>query len=256
MKKMRKAMEWVVESGFFLCAAAAVLALSVIVIFLLIQGIPAFQEIGVWKFVTGMTWQPSADEYGIAPMIAASLLATAGAALLGGLIGLMCALLLADVAPKVLGNVIRPLINLLAVILILSAMILPTMVSLSETAVRAVPQAYREGSLALGATRMQTLFKVTLPAAKSGVLNAIVLSIGRAIGETMAVILVAGNRVAMPHSILDPVRPLTANIALELSYASGLQEKALYATGVVLLLFIVIINITAHIALRGKKEGA
>ena len=191
-------------------------------------------------------------------------------------------------APKVLGNVIRPLIHLLAgipsvvygffglmvvvpwitatfggtgnsllaVILILSAMILPTMVSLSETAVRAVPQAYREGSLALGATRMQTLFKVTLPAAKSGVLNAIVLSIGRAIGETMAVILVAGNRVAMPHSILDPVRPLTANIALELSYASGLQEKALYATGVVLLLFIVIINITAHIALRGKKEGA
>ena len=288
MKKMRKAMEWVVESGFFLCAAAAVLALSVIVIFLLIQGIPAFQEIGVWKFVTGMTWQLSADEYGIAPMIAASLLATAGAALLGGLIGLMCALLLADVAPKILGNVIRPLIHLLAgipsvvygffglmvvvpwitatfggtgnsllaVILILSAMILPTMVSLSETAVRAVPQAYREGSLALGATKMQTLFKVTLPAAKSGVLNAIVLSIGRAIGETMAVILVAGNRVAMPHSILDPVRPLTANIALELSYASGLQEKALYATGVVLLLFIVIINITAHIALRGKKEGA
>ncbi len=288
MKKMRKAMEWVVESGFFLCAAAAVLALSVIVIFLLIQGMPAFKEIGVWKFVTGMIWQPSADEYGIAPMIAASLLATAGAALLGGLIGLMCALLLADVAPKILGNVIRPLINLLAgipsvvygffglmvvvpwitatfggtgnsllaVILILSAMILPTMVSLSETAVRAVPQAYREGSLALGATRMQTLFKVTLPAAKSGVLNAIVLSIGRAIGETMAVILVAGNRVAMPHSILDPVRPLTANIALELSYASGLQEKALYATGVVLLLFIVIINITAHIALRGKKEGA
>lgn len=288
MKKMRKAMEWVVESGFFLCAAAAVLALSVIVIFLLIQGIPAFQEIGVWKFVTGMTWQPSADEYGIASMIAASLLATAGAALLGGLIGLMCALLLADVAPKILGNVIRPLIHLLAgipsvvygffglmvvvpwitatfggtgnsllaVILILSAMILPTMVSLSETAVRAVPQAYREGSLALGATRMQTLFKVTLPAAKSGVLNAIVLSIGRAIGETMAVILVAGNRVAMPHSILDPVRPLTANIALELSYASGLQEKALYATGVVLLLFIVLINITAHIALRGKKEGA
>ena len=284
MKKMRKAMEWVVESGFFLCAAAAVLALSVIVIFLLIQGMPAFKEIGVWKFVTGMTWQPSADEYGIAPMIAASLLATAGAALLG----LMCALLLADVAPKILGNVIRPLINLLAgipsvvygffglmvvvpwitatfggtgnsllaVILILSAMILPTMVSLSETAVRAVPQTYREGSLALGATRMQTLFKVTLPAAKSGVLNAIVLSIGRAIGETMAVILVAGNRVAMPHSILDPVRPLTANIALELSYASGLQEKALYATGVVLLLFIVIINITAHIALRGKKEGA
>ena len=135
-------------------------------------------------------------------------------------------------------------------------MILPTMVSLCETAVRAVPQAYREGSLALGATNMQTLFKVTLPAAKSGVLNAVVLSIGRAIGETMAVILVCGNRASMPTSILDPVRPMTANIALELSYASGLQERALYATGVVLLVFIVVINITAHLALKGKKEVA
>ena len=130
------------------------------------------------------------------------------------------------------------------------------LVSLCETAVRAVPQAYREGSLALGSTDMQTLFKVTLPAAKSGVLNAVVLSIGRAIGETMAVILVCGNRASMPTSILDPVRPMTANIALELSYASGLQERALYATGVVLLVFIVVINITAHLALKGKKEVA
>ena len=129
------------------------------------------------------------------------------------------------------------------------------MVSLSETAVRAVPQAYREGSLALGATHMQTIFRVTLPAAKSGVLNAFVLSLGRAIGETMAVILVAGNRASIPTSILDPVRPMTANIALELSYATGLHAEALYATGVVLLVFIVIINITAHIVLRNKKEG-
>ena len=145
--------------------------------------------------------------------------------------------------------------SLLATILILAAMILPTMVSLSETAVRAVPQAYREGSLALGATHMQTIFRVTLPAAKSGVLNAFVLSLGRAIGETMAVILVAGNRASIPTSILDPVRPMTANIALELSYANGLHAEALYATGVVLLVFIVIINITAHIVLRNKKEG-
>lgn len=285
MKKMRKAMEWVVESGFFLCAAAAVLALSVIVIFLLIQGIPAFKEIGVWKFVTGMTWQPSADQYGIAPMIAASLLATAGAALLGGLIGLMCALLLADVAPKILGNVIRPLINLLAgipsvvygffglmvvvpwitatfggtgnsllaVILILSAMILPTMVSLSETAVRAVPQAYREGSLALGATRMQTLFKVTLPAAKSGVLNAIVLSIGRAIGETMAVIMVAGNQPRLTGNMLKGIRTMTANIVIEMGYATGLHREALIATGVVLFVFILIINLTFSILKRRKQ---
>lgn len=288
MKAIKKIAARATESVFFLCAAAAVLALSVIVIFLFIQGVPALQEIGLWKFITGTTWQPSANEFGILPMIVASLLATLGAAVLGGFIGLMAALLLAEVAPDMMANIIRPLINLLAgipsvvygffglmvivpmitqvfggtgnsllaVIFILSAMILPTMVSLCETAVRAVPQAYREGSLALGATNMQTLFRVTLPAAKSGVLNAIVLSIGRAIGETMAVILVCGNRASMPTSILDPVRPMTANIALELSYASGLQERALYATGVVLLVFIVVINITAHLALKGKKEVA
>lgn len=287
-KKVWKVLERMTESVFFLCAAAAVLALSVIIIFLFMQGVPALGEIGPWSFITGTTWQPSANKFGILPMIVASLLATFGSAVVGGFIGLMAALLLAEVAPNRLANIIRPLINLLAgipsvvfgffglmvivpliiswfggtgnsllaVIIILSAMILPTMVSLSETAVRAVPQAYREGSLALGATPMQTLFKVTLPAAKSGVLNAIVLSIGRAIGETMAVILVAGNRVAMPTSILDPVRPMTANIALELSYASGLHQEALYATGVVLLVFIVLINITAHIVLKGKKEGA
>lgn len=286
--RARKVLEGIAQSTFFICAAAAVIALSVIVVFLFMQGLPAIGEIGLWSFITGTTWQPSSDQYGVLPMIVASLLATFGSAVLGGAIGLMCALLLAQVAPDRLSNIIRPMINLLAgipsvvygffgmtvivplitlwfggtgnsllaVIVILSAMILPTMVSLGETAVRAVPQAYREGSLALGATPMQTLFKVTLPAAKSGVLNAIVLSIGRAIGETMAVILVAGNRAMMPTSILDPVRPLTANIAMELAYAGGLHEKALYATGVVLLVFIVLINITAHVLLRGKKEGA
>ena len=286
-KTIAKILRKATESVFFLCAAAAVLALSVIVIFLLMQGTPALAKIGVGQFLLGMKWQPSAEIFGIFPMIVASVLATLGAALLGGTVGLLCALLLADVAPKRLAGWIRPLVNLLAgipsvvygffglmivvplitqvlggtgnsllaVILILSAMILPTMVSLCETAVRAVPSAYKEGALALGASPMQTLYGVMLPAAKSGVLNAFVLSTGRAIGETMAVILVAGNRVAVPHSILDPVRPMTANIALELSYASGLHQEALYATGVVLLVFIVAINITAHFALRGKKEG-
>ncbi len=287
LKRMKKALERVAETGFFLCAAAAVLALALIVVFLVAKGVPAASKIGLWPFISGTVWQPSAEKFGIAPMIAASLLSTLGAAVAGGLIGLACALLLAEVAPRALAGMMRPLIHLLAgipsvvygffglmavvplitqwfggtgnsllaVIVILSAMILPTMVSLAETALRAVPAAYREGSLALGATKMQTMLRVTLPAAKSGVLNAFVLSTGRAIGETMAVILVAGNRAALPSSILDPVRPLTANIALELSYASGLHEEALYLTGVVLLLFIVGINIASHLALRGGKGG-
>lgn len=289
--RAKEAMEWIMKTVFLVCGFIAIAFVLLITVYLIISGLPAIREVGLTDFLFGTRWA-STDKtdpaYGILPFILTSIYGTAGAILIGVPIGFLTAVFLSKVAPPKVAAVIRPAVDLLAgipsvvygffglmvvvpwitatfggtgnsllaVILILSAMILPTMVSLSETAVRAVPQAYREGSLALGATRMQTLFKVTLPAAKSGVLNAIVLSIGRAIGETMAVILVAGNRVAMPHSILDPVRPLTANIALELSYASGLQEKALYATGVVLLLFIVIINITAHIALRGKKEGA
>ena len=284
-KKVLKILERITESVFFLCAAAAVLALSVIVIFLFIQGIPALREIGLWNFISGNSDGLRGSRR--SQLAVSYTHPTFGSALIGGFIGLMAALLLAELAPNFLANIIRPLINLLAgipsvvygffglmvvvpmiiqvfggtgnsllaTILILAAMILPTMVSLSETAVRAVPQAYREGSLALGATHMQTIFRVTLPAAKSGVLNAFVLSLGRAIGETMAVILVAGNRASIPTSILDPVRPMTANIALELSYANGLHAEALYATGVVLLVFIVIINITAHIVLRNKKEG-
>ena len=289
MKKMRKAMEWVVESGFFLCAAAAVLALSVIVIFLLIQGIPAFQEIGVWKFVTGMTWQPSADEYGIAPMIAASLLATAGAALLGGLIGLMCALLLADVAPKILGNVIRPLIHLLAgipsvvyglvgmmvllpairktfdiaagdsllaAIIVLAVMILPSIISVSETALNAVPREYEEASLALGATELETYFRVSVPAAKSGIAAAVVLGVGRAIGEAMAILMVAGNVANMP-SLLSSVKFLTTAIASEMSYAvvGSLQRNALYSIGLILFLFIMCINVILNVFLKRNKEG-
>ena len=290
MKRKKQLFEGAVHGIFLLLGLITVGCVLLITVYLVISGIPAIRKIGLVPFLFGKTWKSTGADpsYGILPFILTSVYGTAGAIVLGVPVGFLTAVYLAKAAPPRIKAVLSAAVSLLAgipsvvygffglmvvvpwitatfggtgnsllaVILILSAMILPTMVSLSETAVRAVPQAYREGSLALGATRMQTLFKVTLPAAKSGVLNAIVLSIGRAIGETMAVILVAGNRVAMPHSILDPVRPLTANIALELSYASGLQEKALYATGVVLLLFIVIINITAHIALRGKKEGA
>ena len=285
-KKVFKVLERITESVFFLCAAAAVIALSVIVIFLFIQGIPALREIGLWNFISGTTWQPSANEFGILPMIVASLLATFGSALIGGFIGLMAALLLAELAPNFLANIIRPLINLLAgipsvvygffglmvvvpmiiqvfggtgnsllaTILILAAMILPTMVSLSETAVRAVPQAYREGSLALGATHMQTIFRVTLPAAKSGVLNAFVLSLGRAIGETMAVIMVAGNQPRMPKGILEGVRTLTTNIVMEMGYASGMHRDALIATAAVLFVFILIINFSFSMMKRRSEK--
>ena len=272
---------------FLFTALVSVACVVLICVFLISSGVPAMKEIGFGRFLLGRTWEPGAEIFGIFPMIVGSVYVTGLALLIGVPVALLTAVYLAYFCPAQVYRFIKPAIellagipsvvygffglmvivpmitevfggtgnSLLAVIFILSAMILPTMVSLCETAVRAVPQAYREGSLALGSTDMQTLFKVTLPAAKSGVLNAIVLSIGRAIGETMAVILVCGNRASMPTSILDPVRPMTANIALELSYASGLQERALYATGVVLLVFIVVINVTAHLALSGKKEA-
>ena len=279
--------EGVARVLFATAAALSIAAVALICLFLLVNGVPAMAKIGLPEFLFGMTWRPANDLFGIFPMIVGSLYVTAGAIVVGVPGGLLTAVYLSRFARGRVGSFLRsgvellagipsvvygffglmvvvPMIiqvfggtgnSLLATILILAAMILPTMVSLSETAVRAVPQAYREGSLALGATHMQTIFRVTLPAAKSGVLNAFVLSLGRAIGETMAVILVAGNRASIPTSILDPVRPMTANIALELSYANGLHAEALYATGVVLLVFIVIINITAHIVLRNKKEG-
>lgn len=278
---------------FFVCALASIAAVVLICLFLFANGIPAMKEIGLLNFLTGAKWKPGNDIYGILPMILGSIYITAGAVVIGVPIGLLTAIFMAFYCPKKLYGLLKPCTELLAGIpsivygffgmviivpcirtvaalfgadvsgssilaasILLGIMILPTIIGVSEAALRAVPSAYYEGAVAMGARHERAIFTVMLPAAKSGVLAGIVLGIGRAIGETMAVILVAGNRVAMPHSILDPVRPLTANIALELSYASGLQEKALYATGVVLLLFIVIINITAHIALRGKKEGA
>lgn len=278
---------------FFVCALASIAAVVLICLFLFANGIPAMKEIGLLNFLTGAKWKPGNDIYGILPMILGSIYITAGAVVIGVPVGLLTAIFMAFYCPKKLYGLLKPCTELLAGIpsivygffgmvvivpcirtvaalfgadisgssilaasVLLGIMILPTVIGVSEAALRAVPSAYYEGAVAMGARHERAIFTVMLPAAKSGVLAGVVLGIGRAIGETMAVILVAGNRVAMPHSILDPVRPLTANIALELSYASGLQEKALYATGVVLLLFIVIINITAHIALRGKKEGA
>ncbi len=286
-KSVKRVLPGMAEGSFRLCAWLSLLALGLILGFLVIQGTPALTKIGVFNFVFGTEWKPKTDLYGILPMITASLLATLGAIVLGGTIGLFAALFLAEIAPPKTASFFRAMINLLAGIpsvvygffglvvivpfisnhlggpgnsllagiLILSVMILPTLVSLSEASLRAVPQEYREGSLALGASHIQTIFKVTIPAARSGIVAAFILGIGRAIGETMAVILVVGNRVAFPGSILDPVRPMTANIAMELAYATGLHQQSLYATGVVLLLFIVIINLAANILLHGRRKS-
>lgn len=285
-KSVKRLLPGAAEGSFRLCAWLSLLALGLILGFLLIQGLPALQEIGFFQFLFGTEWKPKSEEFGILPMIVASLLATIGAIVIGGSIGLFAALFLAEIAPPKVASFFRAMVNLLAgipsvvygffglvvivpfisnylggpgnsllaAIIILSVMILPTLVSLSETALRAVPQEYREGSLALGASPIQTIFKVVIPAARSGIVASFILGVGRAIGETMAVILVVGNRVAFPTSILDPVRPLTANIAMELSYATGLHREALYATGVILLLFIVIINLAANVILNGRRK--
>ena len=276
--RAKEAMEWIMKTVFLVCGFIAIAFVLLITVYLIISGLPAIREVGLTDFLFGTRWA-STDKtdpaYGILPFILTSIYGTAGAILIGVPIGFLTAVFLSKVAPPKVAAVIRPAVDLLAgipsvvygffglmvvvpwitatfggtgnsllaVILILSAMILPTMVSLSETAVRAVPQAYREGSLALGATRMQTLFKVTLPAAKSGVLNAIVLSIGRAIGETMAVVMIAGNQPILPKSLLSGVRTLTANIVLEMGYATDLHREALIACGVVLFVFILLINL-------------
>ncbi|MCX8131134.1 MAG: phosphate ABC transporter permease subunit PstC [Clostridia bacterium] len=285
-KRFKKTLEKIVENIFLLCACVAILSVLIIAIYIFVKGSPAIFKIGVWKFISGTTWMPSAGEYGIFPFIVASILATLGAVIFGVIIGLFTAIFLAEIAPKWMVRVFRPAIellagipsivygffglivivplirqyiggegnSLLAGIIILSIMILPTIVSISETSMRAVPNSYKEGSLALGATHIQTIFRVILPAAKSGILTAIVLGTGRAIGETMAVILITGNTPMIPHAVTDRVRTLTSNIALEMGYAQGLHQEALFATGVILFVFIMILNIILNLIIY-KKAG-
>ena len=232
-------------------------------------------------FITGLEWRPNDDitvaKYGIFYMIIGSIYATVGSILLGVPIGVLTAVFISEVAPKPIKAIVKPAVellagipsvlygvfglgvivpaimnmpnmdkgqSLLAVILVLTVMILPTVITISESAIQAVPSSYREGSLGLGASKIQTIFKVILPAAKSGILTGVVLGIGRAIGETMAVMLVAGNPIAgIPTSLTDPIRPLTTNIAMEMGYAFGLHQEMLFSTGVVLFTFIIIINL-------------
>ncbi|RDY26586.1 phosphate ABC transporter permease subunit PstC [Romboutsia weinsteinii] len=274
-------MEDVAKNIFMLSALVAVLSLLLIIGFVFYKGLTPFISKGYSfiSFLGGSEWVPSSDKFGISSMIAASIFATLGAMVIGVPIGILTAVFIAEIAPKKVSKIISPAVellagipsvlygvfglafivpniqkifnlpkgqSLLAVIIVLAVMMLPTIISVSETAIRAVPKAYKEGSLALGASKIETIFKVILPAAKSGILAAVVLGIGRALGETMAVILVAGNSPVMPSSIMDSVRPLTTNIALEMGYAFGTHQEMLFATGVVLFTFILILNIVLN----------
>jgi len=275
-----------VEKMFLISASIAVLALLVIGIYILVSGLPGMFKIGVGQFLFGEKWSPSEGYYGILTMIIASLIATLGATVLGVGIGVPTAIFLSDIAPKWAVRILRPAVellagipsvvygyfglvvlvplisntfggagnSLLAVIIILAIMILPTIINLSEIAIRAVPKSYKEASLGIGASKIQTLLKVSLPSAKSGIAASIILGMGRAIGETMAVILVAGNTPQIPGSLLDSVRTLTINIAFEMSYATGIHREALFATGVVLFVIIMILNFALQ-AVLNRKAG-
>ena len=274
------------EIIFLISAGFSILSVLLICLFLFANGIPAMHKIGLTNFMFGTKWKPGNDLYGIFPMIAGSLYVTAGAILTGVPVGLMTAIFLSKFCPKWLHKMLKPAIDLLAGIpsvvygffglmvivpfvrnvfggngssiltasLLLGMMILPTIISVSETALNAVPQSYYEGSRALGATHERSVFLTMLPAAKSGIMAGIILGIGRAIGETMAVIMVAGNQARLPDSVLKGVRTLTANIVIEMGYATDLHRESLIATGVVLFVFILLINLSFNLVKnRGSK---
>lgn len=267
------------QGVFFIAACASVLAVALICIFLFANGIPAMKEIGFGNFLSGKMWKPKNEIFGILPMIVGSLYVTAGAIIFGVPIGILTAVFMAYYCPKKIYKPLKAATELLAGIpsvvygffglvvivplirtigrdlgfggngssfltasLLLGMMILPTIIGLTESSIRAVPPHYYEGAVALGATHERAIFRVVIPAAKSGVIAAIVLGVGRAIGETMAVIMVAGNQARMPAGIFRGVRTLTANVVIEMGYATGLHREALIATGVVLFVFILLIN--------------
>lgn len=265
-------------------AFSAISALLLIALFILSEGLPFIFTYGINDFLFSTDWQPQAGKFGILAMITASFWVTLGAMLVGAPLGVAGALFLSEYANKTFMKIIKPTIELLAAIpsvvygfigvivlaplireylggpglsllagsIVLGIMILPTVISISIDSILAVPNSYREGSLALGATTWQTIHMVTIKAAKSGIIASIILGLGRAIGETMAVIMVAGNSVNIPNSSLDSVRTLTANIALEMSYATGMHRQALFATGVVLFVIIIILNSIASVAIRKR----
>ena len=254
---------------FLAAACVSILAVLLITLFLLVNGLPAMAKIGVFKFLFGTVWRPGNDIYGILPMILGSLYVTAGALVLGVPIGVLTAIFLSRFASKRMVKLLKPAVQLLAGIpsvvygffglvvilpllggrgsmlaasIVLAIMILPTVITVSESSLNAVEPTFYEGSLALGATHERSVFSIVLPAAKSGVTAAVILGIGRAIGEAMAVIMVAGNQPRMPEGILKGLRTLTTNIVMEMGYSADLHREALIATAVVLFVFILIIN--------------
>lgn len=271
---MRRRIEWLIEKGLLLSAITGIMIVLLIALFTFLEGLPFLKNFGIAGFLAGRVWDPGAGQFGILPMIIGSFYVTIGALLIGVPVALACAIFLAEMASQRFARLFRPMIELLAGIptvvygffglivivgfirdhfggpgfsilaasLMLAIMILPTVINISEDAIRAVPSHYKEGSLALGATHWQTIRYVILPSARSGLITAVFLGMGRAIGETMAVIMVAGNTALIPDSVLDPVRTLTINIALEMGYASGDHASSLFATGIVLFILIICLN--------------
>ena len=287
MKQTLRPLELIMNLLFLFCGLIAIVFVLFISVYLIISGLPAIKEIGLVDFLFGKEWASTAAEpkFGILPFILTSIYGTAGAIVLGVPVGFMTAVFLAKVAPPKLAAVVRPAVDLLAgipsvvygligmmvlvpavrdlfnlpdgaslfcAIIVLAVMILPSIISVSETALKAVPREYEEASLALGATHIETVFRVSVPAASSGIAASIVLGIGRAIGEAMAVIMVAGNVANMP-SLFSSVRFLTTAVASEMSYASGLQRQALFSIALVLFLFIMLINVILNTLLKRKK---
>ena len=279
--------EKIIRNLFFICASVGILSVIVMTTFIFIQGIPFFDLYGLTSFLTGRVWEPANNIFGILPFIMGSILVTLGAVVISLPVSLSCALALAEYAPRSVASKIRPVIELLAGIpsviygffgmmvivpflrntlggsgfslfaasIILAIMILPTLVNITEDSLRAVPKEFREGSLALGATKWQTIKLIILPTAKRGIMAAIMLGIGRAIGETMAVIMVAGNSTNIPKNLMVPGRTMTGNIALEMAYASGVHQQSLFATGITLFCFILTINILMAMKRRGDSEN-
>lgn len=274
--------EKVMKVVFLMTACVSILAVALICLFLFVNGVPAIQKIGLFEFLGGTTWKASSDKFGILPMILGSVYVTAGALVIGVPIGILTAVFLARFCPKWLYKPLKAGVDLLAGIpsvvygffglcvlvpltqdlfggsgssiltasVLLGIMILPTIIETSESALQAVPNKYYEGALALGATHERSVYRTIVPAAKSGITAGVILGVGRAIGETMAVIMVAGNQARIPTSILKGVRTMTANIVIEMGYATDFHREALIATGVVLFIFILIINLLFSILKR------
>jgi phosphate transport system permease protein len=278
--------EKIIEKTLLFIALSSVLILALIAFFIFEEGLPLIWKVGLVDFILGDRWVPSQGSFGIFPMIVSSFWVTSGALILGVPLGLACAIFLCEWTPPLAGMMLRPAIHLLAAIpsviygfwglivlvplvrnylggpglsiltgsMILAFMILPTIISISEDSLKALPPSYKAGALALGATHWQAIWRVLIPAARSGVVASIILGMGRAIGETMAMIMILGNAVKMPTSFLDSARTLTTNIGIEMGYASGDHRQALFATGVVLFLIIMMLNSLA-IVLSRRKVG-